>query len=335
MDGYLFDGQRPIAEPARLEFLGREVKLSAGTFTAVYPVEQLLVSPRTGHADRFIYLPDGKQFQCADGELLDDLPAESRSERFFAWLEERWYAALMGVAVVAAALLAGYFYGLPAAAEWAAARIPAATEQALGRQVLSLMDKQDWVNPTILDADTQQKIREGFEILRSDLPAKNRPHLEFRNAKWFGPNAFALPGGTIVLTDAMVQFAETPEEVMAVLAHEIAHVELRHTLRSLIQNSAIALVAAAVTADAASLSIAVASLPVAVAQTKYSREFEADADTYAFALMKNKGYSPEAFASLMERMLKKSGQQERMFGFLSTHPDTEERIKRAREAAGR
>ncbi len=100
----------------------------------------------------------------------------------------------------------------------------------------------------------------------------------------------------------MAKAAATTEEVLAVLAHEIGHVELRHTMRSVLQNSVVAAAAAAVTADAASLSVAIAGLPALVAQTKYSREFEAAADEYAFRLLKRKGYSPTAFASLMERL---------------------------------
>jgi predicted Zn-dependent protease len=118
-----------------------------------------------------------------------------------------------------------------------------------------------------------------------------------------------------------------------VLAHEIGHVELRHTLRSVLQNSVTAVVVATVTADAASLSVAVAGLPVLVAQTKYSREFEAAADDFAFRLLKQKGHSPAAFASLMERLAKKHEQQERAFAYVSSHPVTAERVKRARAAA--
>jgi len=149
----------------------------------------------------------------------------------------------------------------------------------------------------------------------------------------FGPNALALPGGIIVITDDMVKAAEATEEVLAVLAHEIGHVELRHTMRSVLQNSVVAAAAAAVTSDAASLSVAVASLPLLVAQTKYSRKFEAAADEYAFSLLKQKGYSPTAFASLMERLAKKYEKETGPFAYVSTHPVTAERVQRARNAA--
>jgi predicted Zn-dependent protease len=92
-------------------------------------------------------------------------------------------------------------------------------------------------------------------------------------------------------------------------------------------------VAATVTSDAASLSVAVAGLPALLAQNKYSREFETAADDYAFRLLKKRNYSPASFASLMERLAEKHENKRQISTFVSTHPVTEERVKRARAAA--
>jgi Zn-dependent protease with chaperone function len=333
LEGQYYDGRQPIGTPARINFADREVSLRAGQISERYAIESLKVSPRIGRADRFITLPDGGQFMCADHAILNSLPAESPSEGLVAWLEERWGVALAGVAIIVCIVLAGYFYGLPVAAERIAARMPVETEQALGQESLAWLDKQKWFKPTNLAPHKRKNILRGFDRLRSDLPLKKYYQLEFRDSPIIGPNAFALPGGTIVITDDMVKFAKSQEEVLAVLAHEIGHVELRHTLRSVLQNSAVAVLAATVTSDAASLSVAVAGLPAMMAQTKYSREFETAADDYAFRLLKQKGYSPAAFATLMERLSKNHEKVERMFAYVSTHPVTAERIARARAAA--
>jgi predicted Zn-dependent protease len=74
-------------------------------------------------------------------------------------------------------------------------------------------------------------------------------------------------------------------------------------------------------------------MPVLVAQAQYSRDFETEADEFAFVLLKRQGYSPAAFADLMERLSRDHGESERTFAFLSTHPMSERRIERAREAA--
>jgi len=332
LEGYYYDGLRPVAEPARMEWTGSEAVLSAGEVSGRYRMDQLTVSPAIGAADRFIDLPDGGQFQCPPHAVLDSLPQESRSEGPVAWLEARWQVALTGVVLVACVLLAGYFYGLPFAAERVAARIPLETEAPLGRHALAWLDKREWFKPSHLGEARQQEIRHGFDRLRSDLPHGDRYQLELRASRVFRENAFALPGGIIVMTDEMVLAADTTEEVLAVLAHEIGHEELRHTMRSVLQNSAVGIAVAAVTSDAASLSVAVAGLPVLMAQTKYSRDFESAADEFAFTLLKEQGYSPDAFAALMERLNAKHGRGS-AFEFVSTHPVTEDRVKRARDAA--
>jgi predicted Zn-dependent protease len=139
-------------------------------------------------------------------------------------------------------------------------------------------------------------------------------------------------GGIVVLTDALVKLAAADEEVMALLAHELGHVDLRHVVRSVLQDSIVA-AAATITADASTLSVAVAGLPMILARTTYSRKFESAADDYAFQLLKSKGYSPAAFADIMEKLDAHHGDRPAGFGYVSTHPLTEERIRRAREAA--
>lgn len=335
LQGQYYDGQRPIGARATLIFAGGQATLIGAQITQRYATGQLRVSPRVARADRFIALPGGGQFQCADNSLLDRLPHEVQSEGLVAWLEQRASVAVASVAAIVLLVLSGYFYGLPAAAKYVAARVPYDTQQAVGERALAWLDENQWFKPTQLAPDMQQRIRDGFDELHSGLPAEPRLNLQFRDSPAIGPNAFALPGGTIVITDAMVQAAESPEEVLAVLAHEIGHEELHHAMRHMLQDSAVAVAVAAITSDAASLSVAVAGLPVVLARTRYSREFESEADDYSFRLLKQHGLSPEAFATLMQRLASKTGGGEGALAFLSSHPVTAERIKRAREAAAR
>jgi predicted Zn-dependent protease len=82
------------------------------------------------------------------------------------------------------------------------------------------------------------------------------------------------------------------------------------------------------------MSSAVAGFPVLLAQTKYSRDFEAEADDFGFRLLKANGISPDAFADIMARMSSNScGDDEPSSAFMSTHPVTQERIAKARPAA--
>ena len=333
IEGHFFDGRYPVAMEASMEIGQQETAVTAGSYSRCFATGDLIVSPSIGSTYRFINLPDGSQFGCADDALLDSLTQESKSEGIAAWLEERWNVALSCVAAIAIMLLVGYFFGLPAAAHRISSRIPMETERSLGDQALTYMDEHGWLKPTGLGFEVRDSISTGFYQMCSDLPLDPYYVLEFRAGAVLGPNAFAFPGGIVVITDEMVQLAGDTEEVLAVLAHEIGHVELRHTMRSVLQNSAIGLVVATVTSDAASLSAAVSALPMLVAQTKYSRDFESAADEYAFRLLKHKGYSPKAFARLMERLANETGKNSGRFAWISTHPVTSERVRNARNAA--
>jgi predicted Zn-dependent protease len=333
LQGYYYDGRQPLRRPARLEFAAGETTLVLEEEPCRYYTSGVLVSPRVGSADRFIALPDGGQFQCTDAPTLDLLPQHSITEGPVAWLEQRVWVAVASVVLTVALLAGGYKFGLPAAANHVAAKIPIETEQTLGEQALVWLDDSDWFQVSGLDQETQDRIRREFEDLYDDLPFARHYQLEFRESAYIGANAFAMPGGTIVITDDMVNLAESDDEVLAILAHEIGHVELRHVMRHVLQNSAVAVAAATITGDAATLGMAVAGLPAVVAQAKYSRDFESEADDYAFQLLREHGMSSAAFAAVMERIEADCECEPGPLDFLSTHPVTEERIERARAAA--
>lgn len=330
--GYFYNGRQPLRHSATLAFVYGEATLTWEGEPLRYAASNLLVSPRVGRADRFIALPDGGQFQCPDMPALDALPQHSQTEGAVAWLEQRVGVALASVVLIAALLSGGYEFGLPVAARHVAADIPMETEQALGDQSLVWLDDSDWFKPSGLDQSMQDRLRRKFAELSVDLPYAQYYRLEFRESGYIGANAFAMPGGTIVITDDMVKLAETDEEVLAVLAHEIGHVELRHVMRQVLQGSAVAVAAATLAGDAATLSAAVTGLPAVLAQAKYSRDFETEADDFAFQLLHKHAMSPEAFATVMERLESECGCEPGALDFLSTHPVTSERIKRARAA---
>ncbi|MEM9184672.1 MAG: M48 family metallopeptidase [Pseudomonadota bacterium] len=334
LGGYYFDGKSALRHPAELELAGNEVRLKRDAEVRSFPSAELLVSPRTGAQSRLLTLPDGGQFQCDDADALDRLPQVSPGEGIVAWLEQRWGVALGCVVLVALVLFAGHRFGLPAAAESIALRIPIESEQNLGEQVLDSMHEFGWLLPSQIDVQRQEKIRARFNQFRRGQTYEAYLDLQFRASGAIGPNAFALPGGTVVITDDLVRLAETDEEVLAILAHEIGHIERRHVMRTLIQNSLVAVAATAVTADAATLTAAVAGLPVVLLQSEYSREFEEEADEYSFALLQEHGISPDAFADIMERLqLRYPDSESTLLNFLSTHPQTESRISNARRAA--
>jgi Zn-dependent protease with chaperone function len=157
-------------------------------------------------------------------------------------------------------------------------------------------------------------------------------HVLFRKGGPLGPNALALPAGTIVFTDEMVKLAQNDDELLAVLAHEIGHVVHRHSLRMLVQDSLLAFLALAVTGDVSGTSQIFLGAPVLLTELYYSREFEQEADDHALRYLCRQRVDPRRFADLLRRVeaevAKKRGDGDQKWGrYLSSHPATEERIQ--------
>ena len=117
-----------------------------------------------------------------------------------------------------------------------------------------------------------------------------------------GANALTLPNGTIVFTDEMVNLAVNDHELVAILGHEIGHVVHRHILRRIIQDSTITILILFITGDVSSASSVVLALPSILLDLSYSREFEIEADDFAFDFFINNNLEPEYFAQIMRRL---------------------------------
>ena len=168
-------------------------------------------------------------------------------------------------------------YGIPALATQVAYAVPPSVDAALGREGLHVLDRVLF-SPSALDEQRQIHLRTQLAHITQGLTDGDLFQLEFRKSEQVGPNAFALPSGIIVLTDELVLLAEHPHEISSVLAHEVGHIQHRHALRSLLQNSAVVLLIASVTGDVTSITALSATLPTMLLEAQYSRAFETEAD---------------------------------------------------------
>jgi predicted Zn-dependent protease len=153
--------------------------------------------------------------------------------------------------------------------------------------------------------------------------------LHFRSSKDLGPNAIALPGGSVVITDELVELLhDQPEVLIGVVGHERGHVQHRHGMRDLLQATLLSAGAGLAFGDFSGL---LASAPVLLAQLRYSRDFEREADGEAIQVLHANGISPAVMAVLFERL-----RGERDGGAwpaaLGSHPDDDERIETFRKA---
>ena len=125
--------------------------------------------------------------------------------------------------------------------------------------------------------------------------------LEFRQGGLIGANAFALPSGIIVMTDELVEMAETDDELVAVLAHEVGHVRGRHALRQLLQAAGVSALAFALLGDVSSISALLSAAP-ALLHAKHSRDFEREADGFAKQWLRENGIAESNFDAILCRI---------------------------------
>ena len=145
-------------------------------------------------------------------------------------------------------------------------------------------------------------------------------------------NALALPGARVILLSGLIAQAKTPDEVAAVLAHELGHVGARDPTRSLIRASGTSFLLSLVLGDLTGSTVIVA-IGEALLSAGYSRDAERAADTYAVDLMTRAGGNGAALADILERIAADDGRRGSL-DLLRSHPLTTERAAAIRALAG-
>lgn len=330
-DAAYYDGRSSARRDVRVRAYTTAIQIVAEGLRVDVPLAKLRLDPPVAGNRRIVHLPDGAQLQTDDGAAIERLfPSGGTIEGWVHRLESRWPYALAAVALVAAFSWWGVVDGVPRAAKLAAAFVPKAVEAELGAETLEFFEGK-LCGPSKLPPRRQEAVRERFARLTSGLDDGYAYRVLPRDCRRIGANAFALPGGTVVITDALVKLMRNDDQIEAVLAHEVGHVHNRHGLRMGLQAAGLAALAAAVFGDATSVLGLATALPVTLLQNGYSRDLETEADEYAFARLKQVGISPKAFAgalALLEKNQAKHSGGERS-GYLSTHPATANRIARA------
>lgn len=206
-------------------------------------------------------------------------------------MQTRW-PVLLGVAATAAiGLTLFYRYGTPWAATELTRFVPLSWETSVADNVLKQMD-DGTLKPSKLPKERQAQLQARFDALVQQAPTALQRYpdyaprytLSFRSG--MGANAFALPGGTVVMTDGLAKAAEkkglSDDALIGVLAHEIGHVANRHTTRMIVQQGVLQMGMGLALGDVSGIVSTGASVLTGLA---YSRNHEREADCFAIALM--------------------------------------------------
>ena len=174
--------------------------------------------------------------------------------------------------------------------------------------------------------------RVGQKLARETLAAKSPYKFSFHVlADPRTVNAFALPGGPVFITEALLRRLKTEGELAAVLGHEIGHVIARHSSERLAkQNLTQGLLGALVVGTGDYSAAQIGQVVGNLINMRYGREDELEADALGLRLAAQAGYDPRAMIGVMGTLAKASGGSQQP-EFVSTHPAPENRAARIRE----
>lgn len=292
-----------------------------------YALDRCRLTPALGSSPRALVLPDGGRLESEEQAALVALAGllhRPFSQKIVENLEGRWAMALGCLIVLVFGTWLSISKGIPLLAARIAYTLPLQVSEALSDRALQIMDR-GLFQPSRLTEKEKVLSRLLFAQVAKESTSPFVLRLEFRNSPKIGANAFALPSGVVIITDQLVKLATDDRELLAVFAHECAHVENRHALRSLLQNTGALFLVSALVGDVASMTSVAGSLPTLLVETGYSRIFEQQADEAVGRYFVRHGWSTAPAVNILKRMTSASAEQASV-SFLSTHPLTRDRI---------
>lgn len=302
-----FDGRSPRPHKVWLRCEGDElvVRLQEASDACAHrhSLRDVRWPERRSHGARQAELPDGSVIQHADaGEWDAWVLHNGLSESPVVGWMQSWRGTLGAMAGTAVFLVVAWMWGVPLLSTAIAQSIPHSVEARIGEVSLKQIGRL-FLKPSELPAQQQVKLRKGFEqLVQNAYPEGNAPawQLSFHASKALGANAFALPGGYIVITDDLVNMLnDVPDATLGILAHELGHVQHRHGLDLMVRASLVSAMVGLVIGDASGF---LATVPATLATQAYSRDAERQSDVQAAAMLHASGLSPAVMATFFERL---------------------------------
>jgi Zn-dependent protease with chaperone function len=329
-----YDGRTSVASLAQLKFIGadgnRYLAIQTDNTEVLIALSDLSIGDRIGDIPRLLHLSDGRSLEVLDNSEFDQALHEFGQvggESVIRKLEKRWRYAAIALFVIVLGTAGFIRYGAPLLAERALKFIPPEVDSAIGVDSLTVLDKTLF-KPSSLKGDRQAQLQQVFaEVSAGASPESKHFRLELRGGGPIKANALALPSGIVVLTDELEHLAANDDELRGVFAHEVGHLVNRHAMRRLLQSSSAALLLGGIFGDVTGVSTLVTTVPTVLVDSAYSREFEREADEFAFRWMSRHNVDPAGLGNLLTRVTITYG--EGQGGYLASHPSLRERVKAA------
>lgn len=228
---------------------------------------------------------------------------------------------VLGTLAAIAILVVAFYIFRGAIVKSIAMKVPMSYQEQIGKPIFeSTLESNE-----VLKSDTLDRyINELTQPLISNLNDTSY-HFTFAVIEEETINAFALPGGYVVIHSALLEKAESPDEVAGVLAHEISHVTGRHHLRGLFNQVGTFYILGMFFGDI-SLVGDLINMGANLESLTYSRSFESESDMEGLKLALASGYTADGFVSFFKKLKEEYGESSLFANYLSTHPNSSDRI---------
>ena len=219
-----------------------------------------------------------------------------------------------------ALVVMGYLWVLPFTAERLALLLPLEVDRQIG---------QASYNSVMLGMDEDSTRSAVLQRFGDKLELSDKFDLRFHLVESDQVNAFAMPGGDIVVFSGILDGMEHPEQLAALLAHEATHVDERHSMRMMVRQMAGYLFLSLLVGDVNAVIGLLAENADNLRNLSYSRNLETDADRHGMERMQAAGVDPKGMVQLLQLLEAEAADMPDELSFLSSHPLTEERIAKA------
>jgi Zn-dependent protease with chaperone function len=337
VEGRYSDGKRAVSTLVRVRLDHDHLTLthSDGAIVAIWPlVDVRLIDDLARHAPaRLAPGPErDERLSVTSSDLVAELKRRNRKVYRDVYGKSReWKLVLWWGGGAIASLVALFTIILPLFAHQLARLVPESLERRMGAWMADLVIAQFGPKEkakALCDAPQGVAALDRLaQRLAQAMPPRTELTVRVVNSKIV--NALALPGGQVLFFRGLIDKAASPNAVAGVLAHEIAHVDLRHATEVTIQKTTTGVLVGMLMGDVVGFSV-LGSLAQELIGSRYTREAETAADARAVAMMRAAGLATHPFAIFMEQMQSGEGGPLNMLAYLASHPPSPERAARIR-----
>lgn len=260
---------------------------------------------------------------AAAGLLDEQLQQKQQQVRSRLW---RGRGLTVTLVVVSVLLLVGLYFGIQIAGVAAVEAMPVSVDRQIGEYSFESMDLG---GTEIHEASVVEPLQAMIDRLAPHAAIEGL-EFEVHVVESEMVNAFALPGGVIVVYTGLITQSEHPEQVAGVLAHEMAHATKRHGLQRVSQSLGLAAAASLLLGDVDGIVVLGAELFQLATINSYSRDQETEADTEGVRMLHAAAIDPLGLAQFFEVMKEHGAELPGGLAWISTHPEHDARIMNVR-----